>query len=587
MFWFFQFPLEVSVRRIHFSKFTSLLLLVLSAFIMPGVSLAESDVVPGEYVLEYTTPRIMALNSELAGLASSTSRSGRYETIKVPTVMGLNGEVEADHDANCAYLKAQTGASDCNPNIRFSIDAVPNDPMYDPEPTDSYSPGLWGLRWIKGATAWDTGVGVRDVVVAVLDTGVKYTHNDLAANMWTNPGEIPGNGIDDDANGYIDDYYGYDFANEDSDPNDDNGHGTHVAGTIGAVRNNSIGIAGVAPEIEIMGLKFLFASGGGTLSDAIAAMDYLRVVAAQYPLKKFIVNASFGGTGYSSIFEKAVQATATSGILFVAAAGNRGVSNDIMPHYPSSFDSDNVISVAASDLNGELAYFSNYGTGSVHIAAPGLQILSTYIGSDNDYKFLSGTSMAAPHVAGLAALLWSQNLSYGYDSIRSVILGSGDNAALAIETGAIINAQTAMAVISGGGIPVPDGDALAVYKANKRGDLQAASKIASGYVIDYTRNANNSGEATELYLEVNGESCKFADVAGLSARYRGKITRKHRGVMKIVAKSPSSGTVKAEKQTQLRPKRSKRSKKRTKRLSSRASRSLCGKLASKLRLVVE
>ena len=227
-------------------------------------------------------------------------------------------------------------------------------------------------------------------------TGVDYNHEDLRNQMWVNSGEIPGDGIDNDGNGYVDDVYGYDFHNNNGDPMDSNGHGTHCAGTIGAEAGNSIGVAGVSWKPQIMALKFLGASGGST-ADAIRALDYAVMMGAQ------ISSNSWGGGGYSQALVDAIDAAAEANHLFIVAAGNDGRDNEITPTYPCSYDRPNMICVASTDSANDISSFSNWGTTVVHIAAPGSRIYSTY--PNNQYEFLSGTSMATPHVSGVAALV--------------------------------------------------------------------------------------------------------------------------------------------------------------------------------------
>ena len=271
---------------------------------------------------------------------------------------------------------------------------------------------LWGLRNngqlggrpgadINAVSAWDITTGSTNVIVAVIDTGIRYTHLDLAAQMWRNPGEIPGNQIDDDNNGYVDDVFGInaiDLVPAPGDPMDDIGHGTHVAGTIGAAANNGQPHVGVAWQVQLMACKFLGASGGLT-SDAIECIGYAARNRAR------IMNNSWGGYGYSQALFDSIAAARTNGILFVAAAGNDANDNDVIPAYPASYQLDNIVAVAAVDRYDKLAVFSNYGLTNVHLAAPGVDIFSTYNGSDTDYQFLQGTSMASPHVAGVAALV--------------------------------------------------------------------------------------------------------------------------------------------------------------------------------------
>ena len=281
--------------------------------------------------------------------------------------------------------------------IVYAISNIPNDTYYD-----SY---LYGMDLIQAPEAWDISTGSKDIVVGVIDTGVNYNHPDLTANIWHNEGEdwndsSPGNnGIDDDGNGYIDDYYGIDAYNDDSDPMDDNGHGSHCSGTIGGVGNNSIGVAGVNWNVSIMGLKFLSSSSrGGSTSDAISCINYATAMDID------LTSNSWGGGGGTQImYETIIE----NGKPFIAAAGNSTIDNDDTPYFPSNYSASNVISVAATDSNDILAYFSNYGANTVDIAAPGVGILSTVLNSD--YSSINGTSMACPHVAGAAALLLSVN----------------------------------------------------------------------------------------------------------------------------------------------------------------------------------
>ncbi len=255
---------------------------------------------------------------------------------------------------------------------------------------------LWGMHNIQAPRAWATATD-STVTVAVIDTGVDYTHEDLAANMWTNPGEKPGNGLDDDNNGIVDDVHGADFVNNDGDPMDDHRHGTHCAGTIGAVGNNSKGLVGVCWKVEIMALKFLNSAGSGDSANAAKCIDYARKQGAQ------ILNNSYQDGNASTALKEAITRARKANILCVAAAGNKLNKYDNSPSYPASFTHRNIISVAAITNTNRLAYFSKHGKESVDLAAPGQAINSTVPG--NRYRFMKGTSMAAPHVAGAAALV--------------------------------------------------------------------------------------------------------------------------------------------------------------------------------------
>lgn len=293
--------------------------------------------------------------------------------------------------------------------------------------------------------------GSDDVVVAIVDTGIDYFHEDLSiveerdgqqvvvgGNVWMNPDEIPGNGINDDNNqsevgGLVDDVFGYDFIAYHGDPMDDHGHGTHIAGVIGALRNNFIGIQGMNENVKMMGVRFLGASGGGSDFGAQKSIYYVIDMQKRFPEKKFIMNCSWGASGRSAengdaddflllAFKEADEAN----ILTFAAAGNSSLSTEFSPHYPSNYSTKlaTVVSVAATDNNDQLAGFSNYGHKSVQIAAPGVLIHSTLPG--NQYAAWSGTSMATPHVAGLAALVWAKNPEFTAVEVKEHILDTAD-----------------------------------------------------------------------------------------------------------------------------------------------------------------
>lgn len=281
------------------------------------------------------------------------------------------------------------------PNYLYHAMKLPNDPLYYKQ---------WGHDKINSQPAWNFTTGSKDITVAVIDTGVDYTHEDLKENIWINEAEKNGTeGVDDDGNGYVDDIYGYDFANLDADPIDDEGHGTHCAGVIGA-KHNDVGVAGVNDSVKIMSLKFLKKNGTGSTSGAIQAIKY----AVDHGVK--VISASWGGENYSQALKDVISYAKERGVLFVAAAGNAYQNNDHKPMYPASYKVDNIISVAATNIRDKKTWFSNYGK-SVHIGAPGYDILSTVI--DNKYQKMNGTSMACPFVSGAAALLLSyENLDY-------------------------------------------------------------------------------------------------------------------------------------------------------------------------------
>ncbi len=252
---------------------------------------------------------------------------------------------------------------------------------------------------IKAIDAWKQTKGEKEIIIAVIDTGVDYNHEDLASNMWKNEKELNGTpGVDDDGNGFVDDIYGYDFANTDSDPLDDQGHGSHCAGVIGAAHNTK-GIRGVMSNVRIMALKFLTAKGSGSTMGAVQAIDYAIKMGAN------IMSNSWGGGAHTQTLKEAIERAHAAGVIFVAAAGNSKTDNDSKPHFPSNYEVPNVISVGAFTGAGAKADFSCYGKKTVHVFAPGKDILSTVPG--NSYKKMSGTSMATPFVSGIIGLLVS------------------------------------------------------------------------------------------------------------------------------------------------------------------------------------
>jgi subtilisin family serine protease len=305
------------------------------------------------------------------------------------------------------------------PNFVLQADAIPNDPRFGE---------LWGLRNtgqvvqgtagtagadIEAEPAWTVTTGTTAVVVGVVDTGVDYNHPDLAANVWSNPGGIGGCAAGT---------HGFNAINKTCNPLDDNDHGSHVSGTIGAVGNNGVGVVGVNWMTRIMGLKFLNSAGSGTTADAISAIDF-AVNAKIAGVNVRVLSNSWGGGGFSQALLDEINKANANDILFVAAAGNNGSDNDVTPHYPSSYNAPNVVAVAATDNRDRLASFSNFGTTSVDLGAPGVNILSTT--RSNTYQYFSGTSMATPHVSGAAALILSAS-AFTTAQLKSQILNNVD-----------------------------------------------------------------------------------------------------------------------------------------------------------------
>ena len=345
-------------------------------------------------------------------------------------VLELRGGTPADA---INRLRATGDYEFVEPDYIRTASLVPNDTRY-PEQwalnNTGNNPGSGGGiagSDIKAQAGWDIRSSAPDaVVVAVIDSGLRTTHIDIAANLWTNPGEVAGNGVDDDGNGYIDDINGINAivarnTSGSGNPNDDAGHGSHVAGIIGAVGNNGIGIAGVAWSVKIMPLKFLGSTGTGLVSDAIECIDYAIAKGAQ------IINASYGAQdpkNFSQAELEAIRRAQNAGIIFVAAAGNDGLNLDVSRAYPASYPLDNIIAVGNSTNLDDPSSSSNFGSGAVELFAPGTSILSLGITNNNDYVVLSGTSMAAPHVSGALALIKAQFPAESYrGSINRLLRG--------------------------------------------------------------------------------------------------------------------------------------------------------------------
>jgi subtilisin family serine protease len=331
-----------------------------------GPSAKIVEYVPGELLVKYK-PAVRSVASEYFrsrwGVATiRTFKKIGVQHVRLPKDMTVEEALE--------IYRSDPDVEYAEPNYLRYKSALPNDIFFD---------NLWGLHNtgqtggtpdadIDAPEAWDITPGSSNIVVAVLDSGVDYNHPDLAANIWINPGEIAGNGIDDDSNGYIDDVKGWDFVDDDNDPVDSDDHGTHVAGTVAAVGNNNTGITGVSWTAKIMVLRFLNAFGVGEDADAISAIEYANVKGAH------IINNSWGGGGFNQFLKDAIDA---SSAVVVCAAGNDGDNNDSAPFYPSSYTSSNIIAIAATDQDDSHANFSNYGATSVDVAAPGTNIFSS------------------------------------------------------------------------------------------------------------------------------------------------------------------------------------------------------------------
>lgn len=417
-----------------------------------GSSVERAQYVPGEVIVKFLDSASKATIAAAGGQMIKSTAGGEERLQRVKLEKG-----ETVEDALERY-RHSPAVEYAEPNYIHQLTAIPNDTQFT---------SLWGLRNtgqtvngtggtadvdIDAPEAWDITTGSSNVIIAVIDTGIAYDHPDLASNMWRNPGENPDDGIDNDGNGLVDDVFGYDFGSGDSDPMDSVGHGTHVAGTIGAVGNNSSGVTGVMQRGKLMALKATRADNMLT-SEAIAR-------AIRYAVSKgaHAINASFTRGGECSRVEyEALSDANAKGVMVLAAAGNDGSDNDSIRQFPSGYSVEtkgcgalpNVISVAAIDQTGGIA-FSNVGRTSVQIAAPGVNINSTNPGTPNapnDYQFSSGTSVATPHVTGVVGLLLSINPSLTVAQIRNTILNTGDASPLLkdkVSSGRRLNAFNAL-----------------------------------------------------------------------------------------------------------------------------------------------
>ena len=366
-------------------------------------------------------------------------------TDEIESVSGLSVIDDLDNADAQSVVDQYAAMSDivayAEPNYQIKLDdpiqkANPNDGVFrEPQPAHPNDPQFtdqWALNNlgqdggkqradIDALQAWSKTKGSSDVVVAVLDTGVDFTHVDLRENMWFRPENVPA--YKDNELGSFNDINGFNGTDKIADPMDDNGHGTHCAGIIGAEGDNGEGIAGINWHVKIMPLKFLGRGGFGSTDAAIEAINY-AIDRKKHGVNIRIISASWGSTSSSKALEDTIRAAGDAGILFVAAAGNDGSNNDSRPHYPSNYDLPNVVSVAALDRNDNLASFSNFGVKTVHVAAPGKDILSTWL--NDGYREASGTSMATPYVSGVAALIVANEPKISMEKLRDRLLKSVD-----------------------------------------------------------------------------------------------------------------------------------------------------------------
>ncbi len=416
--------------------------------------------VPGEVLVRYRSESIAQNRTGRNVVAAQTGELMQADVERrqgSELVPGLRVVHVAAGDTlkTVAALRSQPEVLYAEPNYILHADATPNDPLF----LDNRQ---YALQKISAQQAWDTTTGSSNIVVGVIDQGIDNTHQDLAQNMWQNPVDSTVNGVDDDANGFVDDVRGFNFVDNNFQifsHTDAEAHATHVAGIIGARGNNGIGVTGVNWNVRLMSLKFLDADGFGDTADAIDACAYAKMMRDRWVTSGGtqganvrVLNASFGGNAFSTAFKNAINNMIPSGILFVAAAGNvddgtREPNNDLVPHFPSSFEASNMIAVASTDAADNLSDFSHFGRTSVHLAAPGDVVLSTtppcsdpgpfpkpcdpsfpvgFTPTQDTYSFFSGTSMSAPQVSGAAALLLAQNPNLTLQQLKSLLIFNGD-----------------------------------------------------------------------------------------------------------------------------------------------------------------
>lgn len=498
---------------------------------------------PGEILVQFSPDLSPALVEQALASVSGTPAEIIHGAATGPDGLLLRVTLPkgAEEAEAIAVLSTQPGVDFAEENFTVSVDAVSNDASYT-------NGSLWGMYGdattsknafgSQAGEAWATGeTGSAKVVIGVLDTGINYTHADLYLNVWINQGEIPisfrssladvdsdgqitfrdlnqaanksfvtdinrngridagdllkdqrwANRDDQDRNGYRDDLFGWDFVNNDNDPFDDNGHGTHVSGTIGAVGGNGVGVAGMAWEVQILALKFIGANGSGSISNAVKALDYYTNAGKAAVGQDFVAtNNSWGGAGHSSAMQAAIDRTAEAGNLFIAAAGNNSRDTDRSANYPSSFSTldsvghEAVISVAALTSTGSLASFSNYGSATVDLAAPGASILSTT--ANGGYGTMSGTSMATPHVTGAIALYAAANPEDSAAEIRAALLDS-----------TIATASLAGRTVTGGRL-----DAEAMLRAGAKPEASAPPAMASLHGTDGRDTVTGTADAEIL-----------------------------------------------------------------------------------------
>ncbi|MEM9157837.1 MAG: S8 family serine peptidase [Verrucomicrobiota bacterium] len=451
------------------------------------------EIVRGELLVKFRDSGVTGFAEDEVGAQTVKSLRG-YKTFPRTKLVRFGEDAELEKAMEALKRSGSVEAISYNYVRRASATAA-NDPLFD-------NLSQWGLKNegqlggvagadINAAEGWDTIKTAPSIVVAVIDSGIRHSHEDLAGNMWVNANEIPGNGIDDDNNGYIDDVHGINAIDGSGDSNDDHGHGTHVAGILGAVGDNGVGVAGLVWDVQLMSLKFLDENGDGTDADAIECIDYARSMGAD------IINNSWGGSGFNAVMRSKIAEAGDDGIIFVAAAGNESSNIDDSKSYPASYDLPSIVSVTATNRKDEMPGFANFGEDSVDIAAPGVAIYSTYYGSDSDYRILSGTSMATPFVSGTLACLKELYPSDSTEDLLSRLYASVDvlpGLARRCRTGGRLNFARSLAAYLEAR-PINDDFSMATLVASTQVQTSGVNLSATTEVGEPAHDANESGKS--------------------------------------------------------------------------------------------
>lgn len=396
---------------------------VTSDYSIMGKNINLKNYIPGEIIIKFKDST-SSVKTNMLHKNINSKKIGEFKHLKIHHVK-LSEEVSVE-DA-IEYYKSYPDVVFAEPNYIVRTAAIPNDPGYNQQWALNNTGQFGGIAGadISAENAWEVTNGSESIIIAVLDSGVSYDHPDLKQNMWVNSAEINGRtGFDDDNNGYVDDYYGWDYIDNDGYPLDYNQHGTHVAGIIAAKGNNSIGITGVMWSAKIMALRFLGVTGTGDVARAAEAIEYAVDNGAK------IINASWGGYDYSFTVYSAIDYARKHDVLFVAAAGNESNDNNTSPFYPASYNLPNIISVAATDERDELAYFSNYGSSKVHLAAPGVSIYSTVPYYSYGAPVILYSENFDSAAGNLPLLGWSKG---GVQSTWAITQGTGINGTNSLE----------------------------------------------------------------------------------------------------------------------------------------------------------